>query len=156
MHLIISNFFIGLLLFSSVVFAQDEDSQYVLIESQSIMVNTIVKDFGIIYQNEKTTFKFRLKNLNEEPLVIWHVTTSCGCTSPSWTEKPVNEGLEAIVKIKYDSSEIGEFNKSIFVYTKFTDKPIKLSITGTVVKSKSNIEITKRNTNFNSQIPSNK
>ena len=156
MWVVIKSLFFGLIFVSSVLFAQDDDSQYVLIESHSLMVNTIVKDFGIIKQNDKTTFKFRLRNLNEEPLVIWHVTTSCGCTSPSWTEKPVREGLEAIVKVKYDSPEIGKFNESIFVYTKFVDKPIKLTIKGIVVKSKSDIEITKRNTNFNSQIPSNK
>ena len=76
MRLIITNLFVGLLLVSSVIFAQDDDSQYVLIESHSLMANTIVKDFGIISQNDKAVFKFRLKNLNEEPLVIWHVTTS--------------------------------------------------------------------------------
>lgn len=156
MHLISTNLIAGLILLSSVLFSQENDSQYVLIESQNIMVNTIIKDFGIIKQNDKNTFKFRLRNLNEEPLVIWHVTTSCGCTSPSWTEKPVEKGSDAIVKIKYDSSEIGEFNKSIYVYTKFADKPIKLTISGNVVKNKLDVEITKRSTNFSGQIPTNK
>jgi len=141
------------LLIGSAVFCQDADSKWVSIKNQPVFVNTVAKDFGFIRQNEKTVFKFKLKNGGNQPLLIWHVSTSCGCTLPTWTEKPIKKGKEGIVKIKYDSSEIGEFNKSAFVYTNFADKPIKLTITGTVIDSKSNTQITKRNTNFNSNIP---
>lgn len=119
--------------FGVVVKAQHVDSVWVSENDKKLQINTVVKNFGDIEQFEKTIYKFKLTNLNTEPLVIWHVTTSCGCTSPQWTEKPVKKNESAIVKIKYDSSKAGAFNKSIFVYTNFDDKPIKLTIKGNVI-----------------------
>ncbi len=137
------------------MFCQDANSTWVSVKHQPVLVNTTEKDLGFVMQNEKTVFKFKLKNVGNRSLKIWHVSTSCGCTTPKWTGKPIKNGKQGVVKIKFDSSEIGEFNKSVFVYTNFADKPIELTITGTVINSKSDQKITKRNTNFNSNIPIN-
>ena len=153
MRLVIINICFGLLISSSTLVAQEDDNKDVLLENQYVIVNVVEKDLGIVLQHRKTVFKFRLKNINDEPLVIWHVTASCGCTSPSWTNKPVKKGSKAVVKVEYNALEIGEFNKSVYVYTKFSDKPIKLSILGAVVAQKSDAEVSKRETNFNSKLP---
>lgn len=138
------------------VSGQEMDTLLVSDSNKHIAVNSIEKDFGLVIQNEKATFKFELKNLESSPLVIWHVTASCGCTSPSWTEKPVNNGESAIVKVKYDSSELGAFNKAVLVYTNFDEKPIKLTVKGNVVSRKSETTISKRSSSFDSKIPQTK
>lgn len=133
--------------------AQEVDSIWVSESKKKLSINTIEKDFGVFIQNEKSVFKFRLKNLNDEPLVVWHVTTSCGCTSPNWTEKPVKNNNDAIIKVKYDSSKPGVFNKSVFVYTNFDDKPIKLTIKGNVIANKTSHNLTKRYSSFKATLP---
>jgi hypothetical protein len=142
-------------LLSLSIFAQN-DNKNVLIENQNVIANTIHKDFGTIYEGDKAEFKFKLKNNNDKPLVIWHVTSSCGCTSPYWTDKPVKKNKTATVKVIYNTLNIGYFNKNLFVYTRFADKPIKLTISGTVLKRKNETTLTKKKTNFNSNIPLNK
>ncbi|MFA6402810.1 MAG: DUF1573 domain-containing protein [Salinivirgaceae bacterium] len=97
-----------------------------------VTINTLRKDFGVIKQKSKAVYTFEITNQDEKPMVIWHVTTSCGCTSPTWTDKPVKKGEVGMVKVKYDTSQTGKFEKSVFVYTNFSDRPIKLIIEGTV------------------------
>jgi len=145
-----------LLLLASNVFSQKADTVWVEVNNQPLIANTVKKDFGVINVDEKAVFKFKLQNLNDEPLVIWHVSSSCECTVPSWTKKPVKKDKEAIVKLKYDSSKAGVFEKSAFVYTNFNDKPIKLSIKGVVVKRKSDQNIIKQSIHFNGNMPQNR
>jgi hypothetical protein len=147
---------ISLLLLTSLAVCQNIDNVWVSNSNKQVAINIMIKDFGIVNQDDKIAFKFELTNLDSLPLVIWHVTTSCGCTSPTWKEKSVKKGDFATVKVKYDSSETGVFNKSILVYTNFDDKPIKLFIKGTVVKPKSEKGISKRTSSFNSKIPQTK
>jgi len=149
----ICNLIILLLLLTSAAFCQEVDSIWISNSNKQIAINTLVKDFGIVNQDDKTIFKFELRNLDSLPLLIWHVTTSCGCTSPTWTEKAVKKNNIATVKVKYDSSEIGTFYKSVLVYTNFDDKPIKLIIKGTVISSKSGTAISKHKSSFNNKIP---
>ncbi|HAM97863.1 MAG TPA: hypothetical protein DCQ26_04570 [Marinilabiliales bacterium] len=105
----------------------------VKLENYPLMVNKTVKDFGAIKQDSHTQFVFELINLDEKPLIIHTVSSSCGCTTPKWTKKPVRNGEVAKVKVIYDSSRAGRFDKSVFVYTNFNDQPIQLKIEGTVV-----------------------
>lgn len=115
--------------------AQINDSAWVKLEGLPVKVNTVNYTFGNLEQSEKAKFEFKLLNLDSEVLVIKHVTTSCNCTSPSFTKKPIKQGKKASVKITYDSANIGAFNKSVFVYTNKQEKPIKLSISGMVNKA---------------------
>jgi hypothetical protein len=123
------------LLLNSVFFASGQDSLMHNPMNENnlpVTINTLKKDFGTLEQNSKAVYTFEITNLDEKPLVIWHVTTSCGCTSPTWTEKPIEKGKVGSVKVKYDTSQTGRFEKSVFVYTNFNDRPIKLTIEGTV------------------------
>lgn len=120
------------LFFIQTGFAQDKPESWPKVEGQPLKVNELVHKFGHIRLNARAEFKFVLENDASDVLVIKHVTTSCGCTSPSWDKKPVKPGKKATVKVKYDSSNPGVFTKSVFVYTNFADKPITLQIMGEV------------------------
>lgn len=118
---------------------------------QYIEFNTNNHDFGVLIKGKKAAFTFELTNKNTKPLVIWHVSTSCGCTSPNWTKNPVPQNQTASLGVTFDAAEPGYFEKSVMVYTNFGDKPLKLSITGTVAETKSKKGFRKKATNFNNQ-----
>lgn len=125
-----------LVIFFSVIvlkaFSQDVDSIWISENNFQVSINEFIHDFGIIEQNKKAVCKFELVNLEMKPLVVWHVTVSCGCTAPKWTKKPVQVNEKAIVKVKFDAKEPGVFYKSVYAYTNFDSKPIKFVIKGTV------------------------
>ncbi len=121
-----------------------------------IAINTKIKDFGVVTQGSNVSFKFKIKNTGDKPFAIWHVSASCGCTTTSWTKKPIKKGGTAIVKVIYDSWETGKFIKPVYVYTTVADNPIKLTIKGTVVKDKSQNNISKKSTNFKGDFPKTK
>ena len=89
-------------------------------------------DFGSLsYQNE-ASYSFQFKNPGKTPLVIFDVKTSCGCTVPEWTKKPVKPNDSGEIKIKYEAAFPGMFHKEISVYFNGKDSPVKLTIKGQV------------------------
>lgn len=97
-----------------------------------IRVNVQVHDFGTIALKEEVQYSFEFSNPGKTPLVINNVTTSCGCTIPEWTRKPVNPGTRGEVKVFYDAALPGVFHKTITVYFNGKESPVRLSIKGKV------------------------
>lgn len=64
------------------------------------------------------------------PLVIQEVNTSCGCTSVSYSEKPIDVGHRLRLQVTYKAEHPGYFDKTITVYCNVTQSPIKLRING--------------------------
>lgn len=91
-------------------------------------------DFGTIEENGgKVTHTFELENTTSAPIVIHSVRTSCGCTTPSYSRKPINVGEKSTIEIQFDPEyRPGPFQKEILVYSTASDYPIGLTILGTV------------------------
>lgn len=89
-------------------------------------------DFRELELNSKATYSFTFSNPGETPLVIQNVKTSCGCTVPQWTTKPIKPGKSGKVKIDYDTSHPGIFSKTITVYYNGKYSPETLIIKGTI------------------------
>lgn len=132
-------------------YSQDSDSTKTM-HDIPIKINTKLKNLGILELGEKVVYKFEITNTSNKPLVIWHVSASCGCTTPNWTKKPIQPNETGIVKVKFESEEPGAFEKSVHVYTNFNDRPVKLVIQGQVVTSKAEKGFSKKDVQFNSQI----
>lgn len=90
------------------------------------------QDFGSIPYQKEASCSFQFSNPGETPLLILDVKTSCGCTVPEWTKKPVKPGSSGKIKIKYDADFPGVFHKTIKVYYNGKDSPKELSIKGEV------------------------
>ena len=86
---------------------------------------------GIVYGADET-FSFEFKNTGKTPIIITNVGTSCGCTTASKPEKPINPKESSEISVKYDTKRVGPFTKEITVTTNVTPEPIKLVIKGTV------------------------
>lgn len=91
-------------------------------------------DFGTIEEmGGKVTHTFEVENTTNKPVVIHSVRTSCGCTTPSFSRKPIYIGEKATIEIQFDPEyRPGPFQKEILVYSTASDYPIGLSIIGTV------------------------
>ena len=89
-------------------------------------------DFGTIPYKKEATHLFEFTNPGKTPLIISDVKTSCGCTVPEWTKKPVKPGAGGEIKIKYDAAFPGVFHKTVEVFYNGPASPDSLEIKGEV------------------------
>ena len=95
-------------------------------------------DYGKIQKGADGNCVFEFKNTGNEPLVLGAVKASCGCTTPNWTKDPVMPGQTGTIKVKYNTNNIGGFNKTITVPSNAVNDPrVVLRIKGTVLKPES-------------------
>ena len=124
---------IGLLLTSLILFCI-----FAAAQNDKVSVNEKEHNFGVIGDKDgSVSFDFIITNNSDGPLVITNVSTSCGCTTPSWTREPIEKGKTGVVTASYSPlRQSGTFAKSVTVSTNQTS-PIGLIIRGEVVKSES-------------------
>lgn len=66
--------------------------------------------------------------------MILQVTTTCGCTTPRYTRKPILPGEEAEITVTYDpANRPGNFSRELAVFTADRRIAAKLRITGSVI-----------------------
>jgi hypothetical protein len=101
-------------------------------DSTEIIFNETDHNFGTIVYQGNGTFEFVFKNTGKSPLIIKHVQSTCGCTTPEWTKEPVPPKGKGKVTVKYDTERIGPFIKTIKVYANAKNSPIDIVIRGEV------------------------
>ena len=67
-----------------------------------------------------------------EPLIIKKAKGSCGCTVPTWPKEPIAPGATAEIGVKYATTRVGKFTKTITLTTNASKKPVILTIKGEV------------------------
>ncbi len=99
-----------------------------------IKFDRMIFDFGTLEQDGNLyeyTFKFR--NCGKVPLIIERVKSNCGCTVPSFSEKPIRPGKEGFIKVQYDpNGRPGKFTKTISVFANTNPRLHLLRISGYV------------------------
>ncbi len=99
--------------------------------------NKIVHDFGKFLDNSGSKFySFKYKNISDKPVIIINISSTCGCTIPEWSKKPISPGEEGEIKVEY-SNDLGPyaFDKRLNIYINGQRAPKILRITGTPYKS---------------------
>ncbi|AMD84073.1 Protein of unknown function [Capnocytophaga haemolytica] len=90
-------------------------------------------DYGTIKAGSDGVRVFEFTNTGKAPLVISNVTSSCGCTVPSWTNSPVAPGAKGKIEVKYDTNRVGPISKTITVSSNAKKNPqVGLRIRGLV------------------------
>ena len=89
-------------------------------------------NFGKLQFKKEAECSFKFYNTGTNPLIIYDVKISCGCTAADWTKKPVKSGNSGEITIKYDSAFPGMFNKVVTVYFNGQGSPVILKIKGQV------------------------
>jgi hypothetical protein len=93
-----------------------------------------VIDYGTISQNADGKREFVFTNNGNAPLVITNAQGSCGCTVPSTPKEPILPGSKGSIGVKYDTSRVGTFTKTVTISSNAAGQPTKvLTIKGNVV-----------------------
>jgi hypothetical protein len=87
---------------------------------------------GRIRQFGDASANFTIVNQGEHYLFIQAITPDCHCTTALWDKRPIKPGDSTVVKIKYDSSILGFFQKKILVEVNSDDSPLLLIFRGEV------------------------
>ena len=121
------------LLFS--VFVQAQTQPAIVFDSSDWNFGDIREDGGSV----EHTFTFT--NKSGKPVVILDVTTGCGCTTPTYSRKPVMAGEKGTIKVKFDPmSRPGRFVKGVSILTSLSSSPVALTLQGNVIPRKKSVE----------------
>ena len=99
-----------------------------------ISFDKLVHDYGTLQKGADGNCEFTFTNTGKEPLILSNVTTSCGCTVPSWPKEPILPGKTGIIKVNYTKTNVvGTISKTITVMSNAKIATVQLSIKGSVV-----------------------
>jgi archaellum component FlaF (FlaF/FlaG flagellin family) len=95
---------------------------------------------GQIEWKKPLSVKYTVSNTGNRPLVLTHITASCGCISVGWTKSPIQPGGKGAINITYDTKLLGRFHKSVSIYSNASSELTYLNFTGTVVQNAKDYE----------------
>lgn len=114
-------------------FAQEsEPAKQKKVKEPEITFESLVHDYGNIYQGDNGVCEFVFKNTGKAELVLTNCRSSCGCTVPEWPKDPIAPGKKAVIRVKYNTQRIGQINKTITVESNATNNRVVLNIKGNV------------------------
>jgi hypothetical protein len=84
----------------------------------TIVFDTTFHNFGTIKEGEIVEHTFKFRNTGTGPITVRTAQASCGCTTPEWTQNPVQPGGEGFVKVGFKSAgKVGSNRKQVTVVT---------------------------------------
>lgn len=100
--------------------------------SGNIELDSDVHDFGdILLGSGPVSCSFSVKNVGKEPIAIYSVVSSCGCTDVKWTKAPIKPGETGKISATYSNNEAPlPFDKNLTAYFSDTKKPVILKLRG--------------------------
>lgn len=112
--------FVFILILSAYGYSQD------VIQTGSIHLSSNEINYGIINKDSDPYREITITNMGNYPLQINSCNASCGCTVPNCPVEPIPPKKKAVIRIRYNTSRIGAFNKTITVYSNDQKNPISL------------------------------
>ena len=111
-----------------------KDSLKIKKSAPYIMLEKTEHDFGKIPYNGDGTFDFKFKNTGKSPLIISNCQASCGCTVPEWPKDPIPRNGTGSIKVKYNTTRVGHFQKTVTIQSNASNAPVVITIKGDVEK----------------------
>ena len=122
------------ILFDGGVKAQTTQEELLVVEQASWSFGDIAEDGGTV----EHTFSF--VNNSSKPVVILEVMTGCGCTTASYSRKPILKGERGQVKVVFNPMNMpGRFNKAASVLTSASSQPLVFKLEGNVIPRKKSV-----------------
>lgn len=91
-------------------------------------------DFGKIIEGESVSYDFVFKNTGKSDLLIAEVSSSCGCTVPSYPKTPIRPGETGKIKVSFSSAgRRGMQSKNVVVVSNTQPNTALLTIRAQVV-----------------------
>ena len=97
-------------------------NQPIEIENEAILWVSQEHDFGTMRMFDTEEHSFAFTNTSNNPIVIFNVKGSCGCTAMQWTKTPILPGEKGEVLIKFNPWKDGVFNKMVTVFTNLEEQ----------------------------------
>ena len=123
-------------LFASMAFignAQNVEQKEVPEHGAKIRFEELEHQYGTIMKGGNGDCVFVFWNDGDEPLILQNVKASCGCTTPTWTQKPVMPGQSGTIAVRYNPNNVGGFSKQVTVTSNAVNNDrVVLKIKGTV------------------------
>ena len=121
--------------------AEAEVREAVMIDEAAISWDTMLYDFGdVTVDDGPLTCTFTLTNGSDQPVAIYEVVSSCGCTGVSFSREPVQPGKSATISATYKNEDgPGAFDKTLTVYISGVRKPVILRLRGIVHPKKKSL-----------------
>ena len=121
--------------------AETSVQEVVLIDQASISWDIMVYDFGDVSVDDgPLTCSFTLTNGSNQPVAIYEVVSSCGCTGVTWNRESVQPGKSATITATYKNEDgPGAFDKTLTVYISGVRKPVILRLRGIVHEKKKSL-----------------
>lgn len=91
-------------------------------------------DYGTINKDEDGNRTFVFVNKGDAPILISNIKSSCGCTVPSFSKTPILPGESGEIKVKYATSRVGPFSKTVTVLSNSNQPQKQLKIKGKILK----------------------
>ena len=104
----------------------------------SARFDSTVYDFGKVdIRDGAVSCSFTVTNIGNDTLNIFAVTTTCGCTTPTWTREDIAPGESGRIDVTFTNDEGPyPFDKTLNVYLSGLDRPVILHVKGTAYKGK--------------------
>ncbi|MBQ3765627.1 MAG: DUF1573 domain-containing protein [Bacteroidales bacterium] len=119
----------------------EESTEDAVQVGESVEFDKTVHDFGdVSISDGPLSCTFKVKNIGKEPIAIYEVVTSCGCTDATWTREPLQPGKTGTISATY-KNEDGPvpFDKTLTVYIAGVGKPVILRLRGVVHDKKKSV-----------------
>jgi hypothetical protein len=92
-------------------------------------------NFGSVIEGELVKYTFRFTNEGHKDLILSKVSSTCGCTVPDYSNKPIKPGERGQIDVVFNSSgRKGVQKKTITVLSNATPNKTQLKIKANVYK----------------------
>lgn len=96
-------------------------------------------DFGKVIDGELVRYSYRYTNTGKSDLIISKVSTSCGCTVPTYDKTPLPPGESSLIEVIFDSrGKKGFQNKTITVLANTVPNKTVLRLKANIVSPENN------------------
>lgn len=79
------------------------------------------------------TYIVEFRNTGTAPAEIVSIDTGCGCTTAQYTQGAIAPNATASVNLTFDAKQLGHFNRVVRVFTKGSELPAEILVSGVVV-----------------------
>lgn len=108
---------------------------------ETVVFDKTVHNFGdVTVSDGPLTCTFTVTNKGKEPISIYEVVSSCGCTDVKWTKTPLGKGESGTISATYKNQDgPTTFDKSLTVYISGLKRPVVLHLRGIVYEKKKSL-----------------
>lgn len=108
-------------------------------EAPRMTFKTTEHDFGKVIDGELVRYSYRYTNTGKSDLIISKVSTSCGCTVPTYDKNPLPPGESSLIEVIFDSrGKKGFQNKTITVLANTVPNKTVLRLKANIVSPENN------------------